>query len=148
MSMADRIAVMNDGRIEHLGTPEEVYRRPASRFVADFIGDSNFFDATVTGDVAQLTDGSRVGCVAGRTGPSTLMVRPEAITLGSGSGSIVGRVLQTSFLGSFVRVAVETPSSDAPVVVALREADTVPEVGDEVSISWPAADGIVLEPSE
>ena len=67
MSMADRIAVMNDGRIEHLGTPEEVYRRPASRFVADFIGDSNFFDATVTGDVAQLTDGSRVGCGGGRT---------------------------------------------------------------------------------
>jgi ABC-type Fe3+/spermidine/putrescine transport system ATPase subunit len=149
MSMADRIAVMNDGRIEHLGTPEEVYRRPASRFVADFIGDSNFFDATVTGDVAQLTDGSRVGCGGGRRdGRATLMVRPEAITLGGASGAIVGRVLQTSFLGSFVRVAVETPSSDAPVVVALREADAVPAIGDEVSLSWPAADGIVLEPDE
>jgi ABC-type Fe3+/spermidine/putrescine transport system ATPase subunit len=145
MSMADRIAVMNDGRIEHLGTPEEVYRRPASRFVADFIGDSNFFDATVTGDVAQLSDGSRVGCVGGRSGAATLMVRPEAITFGDGPGAIVGRVLQTSFLGSFVRVAVETPSSDGPVVVALREAANVPAVGDEVSLWWPAADGIVLE---
>src|SRR5207253_6426467 len=60
MSMADRIAVMSDGRVEQLGTPEEIYRRPASRFVADFIGDSNFFAATVDGDVAQLADGSRV----------------------------------------------------------------------------------------
>ena len=49
MSMADRIAVMNDGRLEQLGTPDEIYRRPASRFVADFIGDSNFFDVTVDG---------------------------------------------------------------------------------------------------
>ena len=143
--MADRIAVMNDGRIEHLGTPEEVYRRPASRFVADFIGDSNFFDATVTGDVAQLMDGSRVGCLGGRSGPSTLMVRPEAITLGGGPGSIPGRVLQTSFLGSFVRIAVETSSAEAPVVVALHEATSVPSVGDEVSLLWLAADGIVLE---
>ena len=148
MSMADRIAVMSDGRIEHLGTPEEVYRRPASRFVADFIGDSNFFDATVTGDVAQLTDGSRVGCAGGRSGPSTLMVRPEVITLGSGPGSITGRVLQTSFLGSYVRVAIETPSAEAPVVAALRDASSIPAVGDEVTLSWPAADGIVLEPPE
>ncbi len=148
MSMADRIAVMNDGRIEHLGTPEEVYRRPASRFVADFIGDSNFFEATVAGDVAQLTDGSRVACAGGRAGPATLMVRPEAITLGAGSGSIVGRVLQTSFLGSYVRVAVDTPSSEAPVVVALHEAASVPSIGDEVSLTWPAAEGIVLEPPE
>ena len=148
MSMADRIAVMNDGRLEHLGTPEEVYRRPASRFVADFIGDSNFFDATVTGDVAQLTDGSRVGCAGGRNGPATLMVRPEAITLGAGPTSISGRVLQTSFLGSYLRVAVETSSAEEPVVVALREGSSVPSVGDEVSLSWPAGDGIVLEPPE
>ena len=61
MSMADRIAVMNDGRIEQLGTPTEIYQRPASRFVADFIGDSNFFD----GDGRRATwpsssDGTRV----------------------------------------------------------------------------------------
>ena len=76
------------------------------------------------------------------------MVRPEVITLRGGPGAIVGRVLQTSFLGSFVRVAVETPSSDGPVVVALREAANMPSIGDEVSLSWPAADGIVLEPPE
>ncbi|HZO34054.1 MAG TPA: ABC transporter ATP-binding protein [Gaiellaceae bacterium] len=146
MSMADRIAVMNDGRIEQLGTPEEVYRRPTSRFVADFIGDSNFFHANVTGDVAELADGSRVACGGGRTGAATLMVRPEAIRLGGGDRAIAGRVVQTSFLGSHVRVAVESPSSDAPVIVALREATAAPAVGEDVSLTWPAADGIVLEP--
>ena len=56
-----------------------------------------------------------------------------------------GRVVQTSFLGSFVRVAVETPASDAPVIVALHDATTIPDVGDEVTLAWTAADGIVLE---
>jgi ABC-type Fe3+/spermidine/putrescine transport system ATPase subunit len=146
MSMADRIAVMSGGRIEQLGTPEEIYRGPVSRFVADFIGDSNFFEATVTGAVAQLPDGSRVGCAGGRSGPSTLMVRPEAIGLQDGDGSISGRVVQTSFLGSYIRVAVDTPAAEAPVIVALRDAAALPAVGDEVTLAWAAADGIVLEP--
>ena len=148
MSMADRIAVMNDGRIEQLGTPEEVYRRPSSRFVADFIGDSNFFAATVDGGVARLSDGSGVPCDGARTGPATLMVRPEAITLAGGDGSIAGRVVQTSFLGSFVRVAVQTDAAEAPVVLALREASAVPTVGDEVRLAWRPDDGIVLEAPE
>jgi ABC-type Fe3+/spermidine/putrescine transport system ATPase subunit len=145
MSMADRIAVMNDGAVEQLGTPAEIYRRPLSRFVADFIGDSNFFAATVKGRVAQLGDGSRTGCAGGRSGRATLMVRPEAIRLAGGDGALHGRVVQTSFLGSYVRVAVETAASDAPVIVALHDAASVPAVGDDVSLSWTADDGIVLE---
>ncbi|HST19386.1 MAG TPA: ABC transporter ATP-binding protein [Gaiellaceae bacterium] len=147
MSMADRIAVMNDGRIEQLGTPEQVYRRPSSRFVADFIGDSNFFSATVDGSVARLSDGTSVPCDGARTGTATLMVRPEAIVLAAQEGSITGRVVQTSFLGSFVRVAVQTASTEAPVVVALRESSALPQVGDEVPLAWRAEDGIVLEPT-
>src|ERR671933_341661 len=78
MSMADRIAVMNLGVIEQLGTPFEIYRRPTSRFVADFIGDANFLDATVDGDVATLRDGTRVPCrPEGARGAATLMIRPE-----------------------------------------------------------------------
>jgi spermidine/putrescine transport system ATP-binding protein len=146
MSMADRIAVMNDGRIEQLGSPEEVYRRPSSRFVADFIGDSNFFGATADGGLARLSDGSSVPCNGARTGPATLMVRPEAIVLAAQEGSITGRVVQTSFLGSFVRVAVQTASAEAPVVVALRESSALPKVGDEVPLAWRPEDGIVLEP--
>jgi ABC-type Fe3+/spermidine/putrescine transport system ATPase subunit len=145
MSMADRIAVMNDGQVEQLGTPEEVYRRPLSRFVADFIGDSNFFTATVDGRVAVLEDGSRVPCGGGRHGSAVLMVRPEAIRIASGEASVSGRVLQRAFLGSYVRIAVETSGSDVPVMVALHGATAVPEVGATVNLSWGEEDGIVLE---
>jgi spermidine/putrescine transport system ATP-binding protein len=143
MSMADRIAVMNDGRIEQLGTPEEIYRRPTSRFVADFIGDSNFFAASVDGGVAELADGSRVPAGDG-SGRATLMVRPEAIKLSS-DGALRGEVVQTSFLGKHVRVAVQTRASDAPVIVALHDTAALPAVGDTVGLAWTAADGIVLE---
>jgi spermidine/putrescine ABC transporter ATP-binding subunit len=144
MSMADRIAVMRDGRVEQLGTPEEVYRRPASRFVADFIGDSNFFDAAVAGDIARLADGSKVSC-AGGSGPATLMVRPEAIRLGGDDATLIGRVVHTSFLGSHVRVAVETRAAEAPVMIALHDASSLPAAGDLVHLTWAASDGIVLE---
>ena len=144
MSMADRIAVMNDGRIEQLGTPEEIYRHPASRFVADFIGDSNFFAATVDGSVARLADGSRMPCRGG-SGPAGVMVRPEAIRLDGPEPSLRGRVVQTSFLGKHVRVAVETAASKAPVIVTLHDATALPSVGMTVALTWSAEDAVVLE---
>jgi len=144
MSMADRIAVMNDGRIEQIGTPEEVYRAPSSRFVADFIGDSNFFAATVESGVAVLGDGSRVPAAAGE-GPATLMVRPESIRLDPG-GALRGRVVQTSFLGKHVRIAVETGAAEAPVIVALHDPSALPAVGDGVGLAWSTGDSVVLEP--
>ena len=80
--MADRIAVMNLGVIEQLGTPYEIYRRPTSRFVADFIGDANFLDVTVDGDVAVLADGTRVPCAEtprrGARGHKVAFVHPKA----------------------------------------------------------------------
>jgi spermidine/putrescine transport system ATP-binding protein len=144
MSMADRIAVMNDGRIEQLGTPEEVYRRPASRFVADFIGDSNFFAATVDGGVATLDDGTRMPCRSG-SGAATVMVRPEAIRLAESAPSLSGRVVQTSFLGKHVRVAVDTGAAEAPVIIALHDPSALPAVGATVALSWSAEDAAVLE---
>jgi ABC-type Fe3+/spermidine/putrescine transport system ATPase subunit len=147
MAMADRIAVMSDGRLEQLGTPTEIYKRPASRFVADFIGDSNFFAANVTGDVATLADGTRVPCTPGRSGEATLMVRPESIRLDA-AGAVKGTVMHTSFLGSYVRVAVEIRGTDAPVMVALHDAVEVPAVGDAVGLSWTADTGIALEAAQ
>ena len=60
MTMADRIAVMEEGRIEQIGMPEEIYRRPASRFVADFIGESNFLEVErgSDGTVSPATEAS------------------------------------------------------------------------------------------
>jgi spermidine/putrescine transport system ATP-binding protein len=152
MSMANRIAVMNLGTIEQLGTPFEIYRRPSSRFVADFIGDANFLHVHVDGDVATLTDGTRVPCAGRRArGPATLMVRPESIRVGAAEsappGAVRGRAVQSSFLGARVRVAVDTDASDAPLMVAMHgdDSSSVPAEDDAIAVWWDAEDAIVLD---
>src|SRR2546425_2668225 len=82
MSMANRIAVMNLGVIEQLGTPFEIYRRPTSRFVADFIGDANFLDVNVDGAVAVLSDGTRAPVAGARpSGPAPIIVPPPPVRI-------------------------------------------------------------------
>ena len=154
MSMADRIAVLNEGRLEQLGTPPEIYRRPASRFVADFIGHANFLDVTVDVGVAVLADGTRVPCAGGRrSGAATLMLRPEALRLADPTappaGAVLGRALQSSFLGNHVRVTVACGGFDAQLVVALQGQDAValPRPDADVAICWDAGDGLLLEPA-
>ena len=110
LTMADRIVVMNHGVIEQIGTPEEIYGRPASAFVADFIGAMNFFEG-------RLTDGGRVAvgnvdlacdghCPEGCTAV-TLAIRPEDILLrditGDEENALQVTVRDLEFLGSFVR---------------------------------------------
>src|SRR5437899_3109081 len=155
MSMADRIAVMNLGVIEQLGTPYQIYRRPASRFVADFIGDANFLDVEVDGDIAVLADGTRSPCSGGGVrGRATLMVRPESLRIGGADsapgGAVHGRAVQSSFLGTRVRVAVACEASSVPVMVALHgdEAITLPEPDRPVALWWAAEDAMVLPPTE
>ncbi len=154
MSLADRIAVLNEGRLEQLGTPPEIYRRPASRFVADFIGHANFLDVTVEGDVAVLPDGTRVPCAGGRpNGAATLMLRPEALRLAdptaAPAGAIVGRALQSSFLGNHVRVTVACGGFEAQLVVALQgqDAAALPRPDADAAVCWDAGDGLLLEPA-
>jgi spermidine/putrescine transport system ATP-binding protein len=151
MSMADRIAVMNLGAIEQLGTPFDIYRRPTSRFVADFIGDANFLDADVDGDVAALADGTRMPCERGSVrGRAALMLRPESLRVGgvdeAPAWSLRGRVVQSSFLGTRIRVAVETKCSAAPLIVALHgeSPSSVPAEEAEVAVWWQPEDAIVL----
>ena len=153
MSMADRIAVLREGRLEQLGSPADIYRRPASRFVADFIGHANFLDVTVDGEVATLADGTRVPCAGGRpNGLATLMLRPEVLRLSDPAaapdGAVRGRAVHASFLGNHVRVTVEGSSFEAPVVIALQghDASSAPPVGAEAAVWWKPADGLLLEP--
>jgi len=158
MAMADRIAVLNLGHIEQVGSPDEIYTRPRSRFVADFIGESNFFDATLDGgrDTVVLADGTRVGCAdhdlpAGIT-RATLMVRPEAIRIFSTEeappGAIAVQTIQTSFLGSYTRVATRTTSSEEPIMVAVQgkgalEAESL-ELEKGVALWWKAEDAVLI----
>jgi spermidine/putrescine transport system ATP-binding protein len=160
MAMADRIAIMNVGRIEQVGTPTEIYVRPRSRFVADFIGESNFFDVTLdtaAPGVATLRDGSKVGCprngLAPGTTTATLMVRPESIHVGAPAeaqaGSLRATTVQTSFLGSYTRVAVRCDAVDDPVLVAVHGkgeiADDMVNVDKEVALWWRPDDAVLIE---
>jgi spermidine/putrescine transport system ATP-binding protein len=143
---------MNLGVIEQLGTPYEIYRRPASRFVADFIGDANFLEVTVDGDGAVLADGTRVPCAeTSRRGPATLMIRPESLRLAEdAAASVRGRAVQSSFLGTRVRVAVETAASQAPLMGAVHGEgpSSVPAEDTDVTLSWAPDDAILLDPAQ
>jgi spermidine/putrescine transport system ATP-binding protein len=158
MAMSDRIAVLRLGRIEQIGTPEEIYSRPVSRFVADFIGESNFFEAGRDGGppgTVVLADGTRVGCapVDAPAGEAklTLVVRPESIQVfgvdGAPPGALAAQVVQTSFLGSYTRVAVRCDASPDPVVVALQRAGaSVPDIDPErtVALWWKPEDAVPI----
>ncbi len=81
LTMSDRIAVMNAGRILQIGTPQDIYQRPADRFVAGFIGETNFLDGQAVAGGVRLSCGETVAVAAGRAGPVTLAVRPEHVRL-------------------------------------------------------------------
>jgi len=157
MSMANRIAVMNEGRIEQVGTPHEIYHRPKSAFVADFIGESNFIEVEVgAGGKAALDNGAEVPAPEPRArGRATLMVRPESIQVqrvadSNGTG-LRGRIAQSSFLGSHTRVAVKCDGVDAPVLASLfghEPADTRDLKPDqEVTLWWEPDDAVLLPES-
>ncbi|MGH2404488.1 MAG: ABC transporter ATP-binding protein [bacterium] len=138
MALSDRLAVMSAGRIAQIGQPAAIYRQPASRFVADFIGQMNFLAATV---VATEPGAARVAidryeCRAenpgGLSGRATLAVRPEDLDLGSGPG-IPGRVEVRGFLGNIVEYRVRLAGGDA---VRVQAAPSTPyEEGAAVSVA-------------
>jgi iron(III) transport system ATP-binding protein len=111
LTIADRIVVMNQGVIEQVGTPVEVYRRPASAFVADFIGVMNFMPAVAVRPGAVRTGGLELACdidgLPAGTG-LTVAIRPEDIRVQSVTGSeenaVAVRIAAIEFLGSFFRV--------------------------------------------
>ncbi|MBI1877238.1 MAG: ABC transporter ATP-binding protein, partial [Chloroflexi bacterium] len=116
MTLSDRIVVMNRGQIEQIGTPQEIYRRPRTTFVADFIGRANFVEATVNnlnGDnVAVEALGQRLtvskpdrALQAGQT--VKLVIRPEAIQVVEQSGQYRGVVRWASYLGSVIEYDIE-----------------------------------------
>jgi spermidine/putrescine transport system ATP-binding protein len=155
MAMADRIAVMNNGQIEQVGTPEEIYARPGSRFVADFVGESNFFEVEKKADGVVVAAGMwPVPCPAGVSADwtrATLMVRPEAIRFAALRGErlcLDGEVLQSSFLGSFTRVAIACAATQAPVLATLpygKRHQQELRAGATVSFTWDPEDAVVLD---
>jgi putative spermidine/putrescine transport system ATP-binding protein len=133
LAVADRVAVMNAGNIEQIGTPEELYLAPATPFVADFIGLSNLLDGELDTDTGTIAIyGHEVSALgAGHAGgPVTAYVRPEDIELST--AGIPGTVVSTSFLGSVRRTTVRL--ADGTLVAVQHEVSDRPQSGDEVHV--------------
>ncbi len=130
LSMADRIAVFNDGRIMQVGTPEEIYRRPRTRFVADFVGSSNVLAPDF---------------VAARTGQRRwASLRPEAVRLnGAGDGATSARVVGRSFLGATTRLALDAEGQRLNAIVPAGQ--HLPVEGEMVALSFDPADLHLME---
>lgn len=134
LSMADRVAVMNAGKLEQCATPAELYARPATPFVAEFVGTMNRIAGMVTGSGTTVEVQKQEIPIDGNATPHTLvdvLLRPEAITPIPGSA---GQVVSASFLGSVTRLTIKL--SDGPEVksdLATHEAAEYP-VGSHVDI--------------
>jgi spermidine/putrescine transport system ATP-binding protein len=170
MTMADRIAVMRHGRIEQLGTPEELYERPATEFVAGFLGVSNLLDAEVIGrngvmSELRLADGNLVRAPAGTLDGSVLVrigVRPEKLRvqpLADGEvaetqrevNAVEGRVLDASYLGVSTQYLVETADGHRITVYAQNlETSGASEIladGQRVRLAWKPQHTFVIRPT-
>jgi len=159
LTMSDRIAVMNRARLEQIGEPSEIYERPRTRFVADFIGITNFFSGQVQGldgdRVRFLSDGGLNLCMprsgSVKSGPSTVAVRPEKIKIAEQAhiGAVnrcEGVVEDVVYLGSTSHHRVRT--SGGETIIVLRQNDSGTAVfapGSRVSLWWEPESTHLLE---
>jgi ABC-type Fe3+/spermidine/putrescine transport system ATPase subunit len=143
MAMADRIAVMNAGRIEQAGTPADIYGRPRTRFVADFIGEINLFAGTWSDGTFCLASGAMLPADGkGRAGPGTVAVRPERLRFVPADAAVLsGTIESANFLGGHVLYRIA--AGDAKLLV--RETGALRPVGANVGVTWSAADAVALE---
>ena len=143
LAMGDRVAVLNRGRIIQIGTPQEIYETPATRFVADFIGETNLLPVdhdgvgtlTVAGQwklrIAEI-EGAKEAFIAAGGDPVLLAVRPERVRIDP-DGDLRGTVVEAAYLGADVHVAIEL--GDGLRINAKTDAQyRSPEVGDQVAV--------------
>jgi len=140
LAVSDRIVVMDHGKVAQIGTPRDLYERPASDFVATFIGDARL----VEGRMERLDDGTssiqigpaqiRIETPPDTSGTVVVALRPEALFLASGTdeqAGVPGNVISTSYLGSVAEVVVKTAIGDLMLVI---DPDTTPTVGETVIV--------------
>jgi spermidine/putrescine transport system ATP-binding protein len=123
MTMADSIVVMNDGRIEQMGEPAELYESPATAFVANFLGVSNLLPGTVEGTDAVRLDGGTVlqvskAALDGHRGAVSVGIRPEKLRIADGgTNTLSGEIVDRAYVGVSTQYVVRTPVGDVSVYV-------------------------------
>jgi spermidine/putrescine transport system ATP-binding protein len=157
LTMSDRIAVMNEGRVQQVADPATLYESPRNRFVANFIGQTNVFSGTVESVNAdrvtlRTRGGTKIEAVIRENSvevgaEAQAAVRPEKIWLGSGGDNVSSaRIRQIVYLGVSTQYIAELPEGGTLVLYKQNAHDsaTGPGVGEEVSVTWDARNCLVL----
>ncbi|MEM1383438.1 MAG: ABC transporter ATP-binding protein [Pseudomonadota bacterium] len=157
LTMSDRIAVFNDGVIQQLAAPEDLYERPDNAFVAQFIGENNKLNgkvAAVDGGQVRiaLDNGPEVSALAvncGRAGERTMLsIRPERVIIGAedAPNALQGRVVELIYLGDHIRCRMDVAGNDDFIVkVPNNHAHAVLQVGENTSVAWMTEDCRALD---
>jgi putative spermidine/putrescine transport system ATP-binding protein len=160
MTMSDRVAVFQHGRIQQVDDPQRLYERPANLFVASFIGENNRLKARFVEDAAagecvvQIEGGATVrGVAAGECraqSPAIVSIRPEhvnvvaAASAANADNNLPARVAETIFLGDHVRVCLQTAAGELVATVPAQAAHALPAAGAEAIAQWSAASTVVF----
>jgi putative spermidine/putrescine transport system ATP-binding protein len=153
LTMSDRIAVFDHGRIQQIGTPEELYDRPSTRFVASFIGDTNLISgrsiSTADGVCEVETPAGRVRASARQPiaagGAIVVAVRPERVTLAPAGEGLAGIITDVIFVGTARKYAVRLGDGTECFVLRQVGAEPMPGNGAAVRLSWDATHAAAFE---
>ncbi|MEM7802760.1 MAG: ABC transporter ATP-binding protein, partial [Chloroflexota bacterium] len=148
MGLSDRIVVMNDGKIEQVGTPPEIYLKPASAFVADFIGRSNFIkcavlrrdnDLVTIDFFGQTVELSANGHAFERGDMALIVVRPESIRLNNEDSALIipGSIKHAEYLGTYVEYEVELERGHFISITDWNPLSALHMEGDEIDLYFP-----------
>ncbi len=138
MAISDKVIIMNGGLVEQISTPQEAYYYPNSKFVADFIGEANFLDATVKSQDVVVINGAEVKCATGsmEAGAScSVVLRPEGASL-SDSGAIKGKVMYSCFMGAYQDYHVKVADALVKIQEYNPKNKKIYNVGDEVFLNF------------
>ena len=149
MSMADRIAVMHEGRVQQIDAPIDLYARPANAFVAGFIGTSTMLPGTIEADGLRLGDGTLLSAdnPRGLTGRGLLMIRPEHFEpVSAEAGLLRGTVIETHFYGGSSMTSMRVGGYDGVVTLAQQGASRF-RVGEAIGLRWEPSQAVLLPES-
>jgi len=149
LTMADRLVVMEKGKVRQIGTQRELYEKPADRFVAGFIGRSAFLDGAMA-EAGRFRSGGGldIRCNAPASGPATLALRPERLAIGAEAESCANRfparVEHVSYLGALLDIDVRLTEQDRILLqLPNRQGTAEPKPGDMITIGWAEDAGLV-----
>ena len=155
LSISDRVVVMNAGNIDQLGAPHEIYNKPATRFVATFVGHLNTIEATVANAASHQVDidGQLITLPTLPPGttdkaPISLTLRPEVLAVGQRPGSdisLTGTVTDVTFLGSVIRLRVALGKNTISLDTFNDQRTAPPARGDAITVSLASKDLLILE---